>query len=161
MRVPRWRLATFVVALLLTAWTWSATLSDHSTWLRYRPLYSRGITTTATVLSYHYDPEGGDPGGWTTDRITFMTRQGESITATVGHHDPGTERTTHAIGVTYDPVHPDVVIAADANVAPTDGSEWYVGLVLAFPSAFGAAALGRWAWRARYRRGRMAAGSSE
>lgn len=136
----------------MTALTWYWILADHSMWLRYRPLYVRGVTTTATVRSYEYDPDGGDPGGWTTDRVQFTTRDGESISATVGHHDPGPERKTHHMRVRYDPLHPDVVLAADADVAPTDGSEWAGGIFLAVPSTLATVAVATWAWRGRYRR---------
>ena len=44
--------------------------------------------------------------------------------------------------VTYDPLHPAVVLAADADVAPTDGSDWLVGLLLAVLLTLGAGALG-------------------
>ncbi len=102
----------------------------------------RGVTTDAKVESYNYNPDGGDPGGWTTEDVAFVTREGVAVSATIGHHDPGTESTTRSIRVRYDPLHPDVVEAADYDVAPTDGSEWQVGLGLAGDTSLAALALG-------------------
>lgn len=79
----------------------------------------RGVTTTATVLRYSYDPGGGDPGGWTTDRIGFSTATGAQVVATVGHHAAGPERFSRTLEVTYDPRDPRVVRAAGHD-DPTD-----------------------------------------
>jgi hypothetical protein len=140
-RRPVWRLVAFLALVLLSVSFWWATLADHSTWLRYRHVYSRGVTTTASVLTYKYDAEGGDPDGWTTDRVTFMTQAGSRVTAVVGHHSPGPELTTRTLRVTYDPLHPDVVFAAYADVSPTDGSEWWDGFLFAVPATFAAVVL--------------------
>jgi hypothetical protein len=123
--VPVRQLVGFAALVLLAIWSWSFMLADHSTWSRYRFVYSRGVTTTAAVLSYKYDPDRGDPDGWTTDRVAFTTHAGASVTAVVGHHSPREEKLTRRMRVTYDPLHPDVVIAADADVSPSDGSEWW------------------------------------
>ncbi len=143
MRLPRWRLFGSVALVLVGIWAWSSTISDHSKWGSYRHLYT-GVTTTANVLSYSYDPTEGIQAGGPTDQVAFVTSTGDRKTATVGHHDPGTEETTHALPITYDPPHPDVVIAADVDVAPTDGSEWWGGLLVALPSTVGAVGLGLW-----------------
>src|SRR4051794_31039193 len=144
MRVPRWRIVCCVALVLMTIWAGSATARDYAKWQRYRPLYTRGVTTTAAVLSYSYDPDGGDPGGWATDRVAYVTRRGIRRTATVGHHDQGTEWTTKLLPVTYDPLHPEVVVAAHADVAPDDGSEWWGGLLIALPATVAALGLGAW-----------------
>jgi hypothetical protein len=142
----RWRLVRLLALVLLSIWFGTSTLADHSKWLRYRHVYSRGVTTTASVLSYKYDPDGGDPGGWTTDRVAFTSNDGESVTAIIGHYNPGPEKLTGRMHVTYDPVHPAVVIAADADVSPTDGSELWGGLLIAIPTALGAIALAVWSF---------------
>jgi len=144
MRVPLWRTRCCAALVVVNVWAWSATVSDYAKSLRYKPLTKSGVTTTASLRSYSYDPDGGDPGGWTTDQVSFVTRSGKRETATVGHHNPGTEQTTGTLPITYAPQHPEVVIAANADVAPTDGSEWWGGLLIGLPATFGALALGAW-----------------
>jgi len=43
-----------------------------------RALQQRGVTTSATVLRSSYDPDGGDPNGWTTDTVQFRDTQGRN-----------------------------------------------------------------------------------
>ena len=46
--------------------------------------------------------------------------------------------------ITYDPLHPEVVLATGLDVAPTDGSEWEGGVGFALPSTVGAFGVGLW-----------------
>ena len=106
--------------------------------------FHAGHDRSSTVLSSSYDPGGRDAGGWTTDRVANVTRTGDRRTATVGHHDHGSAETTRTLDVTYDALHPEVVIAAHADVAPSDGSESWGGLFVTVPSTLAAVAVGTW-----------------
>jgi len=136
------RLVVFVGLILLGIFMGVSAVQDHAKSRRYAPLDYRGIITDAKVLSYNYDPDGGDPGGWTRDHVSFMTRDGQTISATVGHHDPGTENTTGTIRVIYDPLHPRVVLVTDYDIAPSDGSNWPAAAIFAGLCLIGVGALG-------------------
>jgi hypothetical protein len=57
----------------------------------HEALTHRGVQTSAAVESSHYEPSGGDPGGWTSDVVSFKDRDGRSVVAKVGHHAANTE----------------------------------------------------------------------
>jgi hypothetical protein len=123
-----------VAAVLLVGFasvTWWWTIDDLHAWRQHRALDMRGVTTTATVLSYSYDAEGGDPGGWTTDHVRFATAGRGTVVATVGHHDPGPERFNRVIDVTYDPQHLNVVRAAHFPDDADDPSNIVAGAMVA------------------------------
>ena len=66
----------------------------------------------AVVGHSSYDPGGGDPGGWTTDQVTFIDRRGQAIAVTVGHHDSdATERANGHLAVIYNPAHPTTAMS--------------------------------------------------
>jgi len=129
--VPRLRLLVALLFIGLAAFTWAWTFADLHAWRQHSVLDSRGVTTTATVLSYSYDPAGGDPGGWTTDRVSFTTAGGTAVVATVGHHDPCTEQASRMLDVTYDPRHPTLARAAHYVDDADDPANAVVGAVLA------------------------------
>jgi len=85
-----------------------------------RALQQRGVTTSATVLRSSYDPDGGDPNGWTTDTVQFRDTQGRNNQADVGHHDNHVEQGTRILPIIYDPHHPTVAVSAQeyANSTP-------------------------------------------
>jgi len=86
-----------------------------------RALQQRGVTTSATVLRSSYDPDGGDPNGWTTDTVQFRDTQGRNNQADVGHHgDNHVEQGTRTPPIIYDPHHPTVAVSAQeyANSTP-------------------------------------------
>jgi hypothetical protein len=130
-----------LLLLGLAAFIWSRAVGDLHAWRQHRVLDQRGVTTTATVLSYAYDPDGGDPGGWTTDRVGFTTASGAMVTATVGHHDPGPERVSRVLEVTYDPQHPTVARAARYSDDAGDPVNAVIGAVFATLVTAGAAVL--------------------
>lgn len=103
---PRLTAAVALIALAPVLWTWFA--DDVRTLHAHRALDSRGLTTTATVLTSSYDPDGGDPNGWTTDQMRFTTAAGTVVTATLGHHGRGGETAGNRQRVTYDPRDPSV-----------------------------------------------------
>lgn len=140
-RVPRLRLLAALLLIGFAAVTWSWTVDDLHAWRQHSVLDKRGVTTTATLLSYSYDPDGGDPGGWTTDHVSFTTAVGATIVATVGHHDPGPERASRVIDVTYDPRHPTLVRAARYMDDADDPANAVVGAVLATAGTAAAAFL--------------------
>jgi len=74
---------------------------DHAAYLARR---DHGVRTTATILSSHYDANGGDPGGWTTQVVLIPTPSGP-VRAVVGHHDKG-DAGVHTVAVIYDPANP-------------------------------------------------------
>lgn len=70
------------------------------------------VTTVAKVVRSSYDSGGGDPNGWTTDRVVFADRHGQTVSATVGHHGVNSsERSTGRLMVIYDPLHPTQVMS--------------------------------------------------
>lgn len=129
--LPRARLlaAVFLIGFGVLAWSW--TIDDLHAWRQHSALDKRGVTTTATVLSYSYDPDGGDPGGWTTDHVRFTTSSGAAVVATVGHHHTGPERASRVLDVTYDPRHTALVRAARYLDDADDPTNGVIGAVLA------------------------------
>jgi len=98
-------------------------------------LTARGVTTLATVLSSGYDASGGDPGGWTTDQISFIAANGQPETATVGHHNDDTpERASGHLPVIYDPNHPGTVMSVADHQDPVSAGG--VGIGIAFMTLF-------------------------
>ena len=77
-----------------------------------RELQRYGIATSAHVLKSSYDPEGGDPNGWTTDTVEFRRSNGKTQQAVIGHHGEDIERISGVIKIVYDPDQPDVVMSA-------------------------------------------------
>jgi hypothetical protein len=75
---------------------------------RARTLERRGVTTTGEVLSAHFDPNGGDPNGWTSVHVRFTDLTGRRHIATVGHHDVATEHVGDPFVIAYDPRNPSV-----------------------------------------------------
>jgi hypothetical protein len=130
-RVPRLRVFAALVLIGFAVLIWSGTVADLRAWRQHSALDKRGVTTAATLVSYSYDPDGGDPGGWTTDQVSFRTTAGAAIVATVGHHDPGPERASRVIDVTYDPRHPTVVRAARYVDDADDPGNAVAGAILA------------------------------
>lgn len=108
---------------------------------RQAALTNRGVTTLATVVHSSYDASAGDPGGWTTDRVTFLDVSGQTIDTTVGHHYADQpERTTGHLAVIYDPTHPTTAMSLlDHQDDPSaDGVLMAVG----FTTLFGSTAIG-------------------
>ena len=99
--------------LALAVMMWMGVIDDISRWRAHRGLDSRGVTVEARVDLYRYDPEGGDPDGWTSEMVTFSTPSGRSVQVKVGHHGPGVEGSTRSLRVTYDPKDLQVARAAD------------------------------------------------
>lgn len=70
------------------------------------------MTTSAAVAHSSYDAGGGDPGGWTTDAVTFTDPGGQEFAVTVGHHnDDAVERATGHLAIIYDPRHPSTAMS--------------------------------------------------
>ena len=137
--------AVLLVGFALLSWWW--TIGDLHTWRQHSALDRRGVTTPATVLAYSYDSDGGDPGGWTTDRVRFATADGVTVVATVGHHEPGQERFSRGIEVTYDPQHPDLVRAAHYDDDADGPDNAFAGAVVASLVTLAAAFASRFAKR--------------
>lgn len=103
-------------------------------------LTARGVTTLATVLSSSYDAGGGDPGGWTTDQISFITATGQAETGTVGHrNDDAPERASGHVPVIYDPNHPGTVMSVADHQDPVSAGGVGIGLGLVILFALAAA----------------------
>jgi hypothetical protein len=81
--------AATLFVLALAALLWSGTVGDLRVWRQHSGLDQRGLTMTATLLGYFYNPEGGDPDGWTTDKVRFVTEAARVVVAIIGHHAPG------------------------------------------------------------------------
>lgn len=79
---------------------------------RQSALAKRGVRTTATVVHSSYDAGAGDPGGWTTDEVAFIDRDGKTFGVTVGHHhDDAPEEASGHLLVIYDPAKPTTVMS--------------------------------------------------
>lgn len=129
-RVPRLRLTSAVLLIAFAAILWPGAVGNLHALNQHRAIDKRGLTTTAAVLSYSYDPDGGDPDGWTTDRVRFTTASGETVVTTVGHHSAGPERTSRTMAVSYDPQHPAVARASAYEDDAADPANVVVGVVL-------------------------------
>lgn len=104
-------------------------------------LTARGVTIVAAVVHSSYDSGGGDPGGWTTDQVTFTDRSGQTIAATVGHHyDDASERATGHLAVIYDPAHPTTAMSVLDHQDDQSAGGVLVGIGLL--SVFGFTAVG-------------------
>jgi hypothetical protein len=108
---------------------------------RHAALANHGVTTLARVGDSSYDSGAGDPGGWSTDDVTFTDGSGQAIAVTVGHHyDDSAERATGHLTVIYNPTHPTTAMSMlDYQNDPSAG-EILIGVVLA--ALFGATAIG-------------------
>lgn len=98
-------LGSLLVGLLLLGLA-ALGASDQATHTAYIARHDRGVTAQVRILSSHYDADGGDPGGWTTQTVLIPTTTGP-VTADVGHHneDPAGSAPT-SVEVIYDPQHP-------------------------------------------------------
>lgn len=108
---------------------------------RQAALTNHGVTTLATVVDSSYDSGAGDPGGWTTDHVTFTDGSGQRVAVTVGHHyDHTSERATGHLAVIYDPTHPTTAMSVlDHQDDPSvDG----ILMAVAFVTLFGSTAVG-------------------
>ena len=129
-RVPRLRLLATVLLAGIAVLFWFGAIGDMKAWHQHGVLDKRGVTTTATVLSYAYDSDGGDPDGWTIDHVRFTTAAGSTVVTTVGHHAPGPERISRELAVTYDPQHPTLARAAHYLDDADDPANAVIGAVL-------------------------------
>ena len=106
----------------------------HDEWVdagRTDALRTHGITTQAIVLSVSYDPDGGDPNGWTALGVRFRDAAGRQRLATMGHHGPPDEHVGRPIPVIYDSTDPaliDLVGDRQYMVASNDGLILGVGI---------------------------------
>lgn len=93
---------------LLAAALIAGSLRFLSSEWQWHALEVRGVEAQATILSYSYDPTGGDPNGWTSERIRFQPSPQETLFAKVGHHGP-TLGLGKRVVVVYDRDDPKVV----------------------------------------------------
>ena len=98
---------------------------------RQDDLRRRGVVVAAQALTVHYDPDGGDPGGWTSIRAQFVDTRGYQRTVTVGHHDQATEAVGGTVDVLYDPMHPSIAAYAPTAFETTPFGDAVVGVVVA------------------------------
>jgi hypothetical protein len=140
-RAHRDRLIAAAVLGAVAVFCGFGTLHSASDADRQSVLTARGVTTLAAVVHSSYDSEGGDPGGWTTDQVTFTDGSGQTIAVTVGHHDDDTsERANGHLAVIYDPVHPTTAMSVLDHQGDWFAGEVLVGLGLL--AAFGSTAIG-------------------
>jgi len=139
-RPPRGRLVAAAALALLTALFVFGVGKDAAEQHITATLTARGVTTLATVLSSSYDAGGGDPGGWTTDQISFITATGQAETGTVGHrNDDAPERASGHVPVIYDPNHPGTVMSVADHQDPVSAGGVGIGLGLVILFALAAA----------------------
>lgn len=138
-RAPRGRLIAAAILAVIAALGVLGIGKDAAEQHTTSTLSARGVTTLATVLSSSYDAGGGDPGGWTTDQISFTTATGQPETATVGHHNDDTpERASSHLPVIYDPNHPGTVMSVADHQDPVSAGG--VGIGVGFLTLFALAA---------------------
>jgi hypothetical protein len=142
---PRWGwLVGAAVVSAVAVVLWVQCFGSLHTWRMDQALDQRGVLASATVVSHSYNPDGGDPDGWTTDWIRYVTATGTSIVAKIGHHDPGSETVSGTVQVMYDPQHPQWVRPATSDGYEDgngDTSSDFDLLVVGFALAVGATAL--------------------
>jgi hypothetical protein len=117
----------------------------------HQALADRGVRVSASVESSHYDPSGGDPGGWTSDVVSFKDSSGRSFVATVGHHGSNTEAGSGKFQVIYDPSNPKRVQAL-TDFEQSSTSQGMLTLATAGSIALlaiGCGGLVAWLWRSR------------
>jgi hypothetical protein len=141
-RVYRGRLIAAAALAILAALCVLGIRSSAAEQATTSTLTARGVTTLATVLSSSYDAGGGDPGGWSTDQISFTTTNGQPQTATVGHHNNDTpERASGRLPVIYDPTHPGTVMSVADYRYPNSAGAVVIGIAFMTFIALAAVAL--------------------
>ncbi len=125
--VHRGRLIAAIVLSVFAAFGVFGVLKSESEANRQSVLSERGVTTSAVVLHSSYDSGAGDPGGWTTDAVTFTDRSGHTVAVTVGHHyDDAPEQATARLAVIYDPTHPTTAMSViDYQDDPSAGGVFF------------------------------------
>jgi hypothetical protein len=140
-RAPRTRLISAAALAILTAIFVLGVRKDAVEQHATATLTTRGVTTLATVVSSSYDANGGDPGGWTTDRISFTTATGQTETGAVGHHNDDTpERASGHMPVIYDPAYPATVMSVADHQDRVSAGAFGFGLAFVTLTALAGAA---------------------
>lgn len=112
--------------------------TEYSTQVERTAIHRSGIVAQARVVASSYDEGGGDPGGWTTMRVEFVSKTGERIEQTTGHHYRNTEPAGATVLVRYDPAKPHSIVLV---AYPPYEDMWDVAIGLAIVLAFGGTAL--------------------
>lgn len=130
---PRWGLlVAATVTALISVLTIVGVVQASVTARDVHALQQRGAAMTANLLSSSYDPDGGDPDGWTTDTVQFRDQRGNVERAVVGHHgDDHTEQTSRTIPIVYEPAHPGNVMSAQQLETATPDADLAVGIAIA------------------------------
>src|SRR5579872_2218806 len=100
-RAVQW-VATVVCGLLATPLL-VGSISFFRSEARWHELATHGISAEATVLSASYDPSGGDPDGWTIERVVFSAGGPAPVYATLGHHGSNGAENKSIVPVVFDP----------------------------------------------------------
>lgn len=136
------RLIAAMVLALLGALSLLGTVREATNTDDTRALQQRGVTTSATVLQSTYDPNGGDPDGWTTDTVQFGNASGRDNYAVVHHHgDNHVEQRTGTLGIIYDPSRPSIAMSTQEYANSTPGADLTVAVVITAILIIGAVAL--------------------
>ena len=99
-------LTAICAALLLTSL--AALRSDSHNLRVHQNLARHPVRVTGTVKAVKYDPDGGDPGGWSTVTVRYFMAGHGSYTLTYGHHYAPTEVIGGTVPLVADTQHPQV-----------------------------------------------------
>jgi heme exporter protein D len=94
----------FTLAALVVLCLASGAAKHRGDQYAYQARKDRGVITTATIVSSHYDANGGDPAGWTRQVVVIPTPSGP-VRAVVGHHGEN-QGDGATVAVIYDPMNP-------------------------------------------------------
>jgi hypothetical protein len=126
---------------LLSIVTIHGNFSDAAKARHYGALRTRGVTSSASLITSSYDAGGGDPNGWTTDTVRFRDTSGNEVQTVVGHHDTDQpERSTRLIEIIYDPQHPRTALTVAQFQQLPPSTDLVVGLVMSSLVVIAAAA---------------------
>jgi len=94
-------------ALLLLA-SLAALHGDDRKLRLHEDLARHPVAVVGTVLKVSYDPDGGDPGGWTSEVVTYDLPALGSHRLVIGHHFPPTVKVGSPISLLADSRPPSV-----------------------------------------------------
>lgn len=151
-----WAASVGVTALLLLASLAALHGDDHKLWL-HEDLARHSVTVVGTVLKVNYDADGGDPGGWTSELVSYDVPGLASHRIELGHHYPPTVQVGSPISLVADTRRPSFADLPNFDLgemrADVFDSKVFVSMTGAL-TVGSVAGLGHWVQLRRKRRAR-------
>ena len=149
-----WAVSAGLSALLLLASVAALHSDDHKLSL-HEDLARHSVAVVGTVLKVSYDPDGGDPGGWTSELVSYDLPGLGSHRIELGHHYPPTVKVGSPISLVADSRRPSVADLPNFDLgelrADVSDSKVFVEMTGALTVGT-AAGLGHWLQMRRKRR---------